>query len=194
MITHLIIGLGNPGIRYRNTRHNIGFKAVDALATAHQIPFSQKHSRALVATGRISGLEVAIAKPQTYMNLSGDSVVALLARHRVRLPMMLVVYDDMDLPIGKVRLRGSGSAAGHNGLQSIIDKLGTNDFPRLRIGIGRPQEESDASAAPDPVDHVLGVFLPGEIEPVETAVTRAVSAIECFLTDGLTTAMNTFNG
>ncbi|MEL7561796.1 aminoacyl-tRNA hydrolase [Dehalogenimonas sp. 4OHTPN] len=187
----LIIGLGNPGREYSGTRHNIGFAVLGELARRNGINFDKRccHSRA--GEGRIAGHEVALAKPQTYMNLSGDAVASLMRRYRVKLSDILVVHDDLDLPLGKIRLRANGSAGGHNGLKSIIASVGSMDFARLKIGIGRP-EPLDAEHR-DVVDHVLTGFDATERNIAEDAIGKAAEAIEIMVEQGLEAAMNRFN-
>ena len=187
----LNVGLGNPGREYSGTRHNIGFAVLGALARKHGINFDKRccHSRA--GEGRIGGQEVALAKPQTYMNLSGDAVAALMRRYRIKLTDILIIHDDLDLPLGKIRLRAGGSAGGHNGLKSIIASVGSMDFARLKIGIGRP-ETADAPRC-EVVDHVLSDFDAADRKTAEEAVARSVEAVETILADGLEAAMNRFN-
>ncbi len=186
----LIIGLGNPGREYSGTRHNVGFAVLGSLAREHGINFDKRccHSRA--GEGRINGQEVALAKPQTYMNLSGDAVSALMRRYKVRLADILVIHDDLDLPLGKIRLRAGGSAGGHNGLKSIIASVGSMEFARIKIGIGRPEVVGERR---DVVDHVLSDFDAADRKIAEEAITRAAEAVEMVLEDGLEAAMNRFN-
>ena len=139
----LVVGLGNPGDRYRDTRHNVGFRCVDRIAGDHAIELSRRQRRALIGEGVIDGHPVVVARPRTFVNRSGEAVAYLLTRYAATPDRLLVVYDDMDLPLGKLRLRPSGSAGGHNGIKSIIDAVGTREFPRLRIGIGRPARGVD---------------------------------------------------
>ncbi|MEN8614588.1 aminoacyl-tRNA hydrolase [Dehalogenimonas sp. THU2] len=187
----LIIGLGNPGREYSGTRHNIGFAVLSSLARKHGINFDKRccHSRA--GEGRIAGLDVALAKPQTYMNLSGDAVAALMRRYRVKIGDIVVIQDDLDLPLGRIRIRAGGSAGGHNGLKSIIASTGSTEFSRLKIGIGRP--ETAGTPGRYVVDHVLSDFDAIDRKIADEAVTRAVEAIEVMIEDGLEAAMNRFN-
>lgn len=184
---YLIVGLGNPGPQYARNRHNVGFQVLDRLAARHGLSFSRTMHRALVAEGRIEGRRVLLAKPLTYMNNSGEAVGALVRYFNIPLEQVLVVYDDMDLPPGTIRLRPKGGSGGQRGVQSIIHHLGTEAFPRLRIGIGRPPERMDAAA------YVLQNFSPDEETIMEEVRERAVDAIETWLRDGLQTAMNRFN-
>jgi len=183
----LIVGLGNPGPRYANNRHNVGFQCLDRLAQAHGLAFQRRENKALLARGKIAGVEVLLAKPQTYVNLSGQAVERLARSYQVPLEDILVIYDDMDLPLGKIRLRPRGGAGGHKGVRSIIEHLGSRDFPRLRVGIGRPPGRMD------PVDYVLGDFTPEERPVIEEAYERAIAAVECWLREGIVEAMNRYN-
>ena len=182
----LIVGLGNPGREHGRNRHNVGFQCVDRLARAHGLPFEQRQARAKLAIGTIAGVPVVLAKPQTYMNLSGQAVSGLLRWYKLPLSDLLVIYDDLDLPLGTIRLRPSGSAAGHKGMRSIIEHLQTDEFPRLRLGIGRPADG-------DEVAYVLANFTPAELTVLADVFARALAAIECLLTEGLVAAMNRFN-
>ena len=183
----LIVGLGNPGPRYANNRHNVGFQCLDRLAQAHGLAFQRRENKALLARGQIAGVEVILAKPQTYVNLSGQAVERLARSYQVPLEDILVIYDDMDLPLGRIRLRPGGGAGGHKGVRSIIEHLGSRDFPRLRVGIGRPPGRMD------PVDYVLGDFTPEERPVIEEAYEGAIAAVECWLREGIVAAMNRYN-
>ena len=183
----LIVGLGNPGPRYANNRHNVGFQCLDRLAQAHGLAFQRHENKALLARGKIAGVEVILAKPQTYVNLSGQAVERLAWSYQVPLEDILVIYDDMDLPLGRIRLRPGGGAGGHKGVRSIIEHLDSRDFPRLRVGIGRPPGRMD------PVDYVLGDFTPEERPVIEEAYERAIAAVECWLREGIVAAMNRYN-
>ena len=183
----IVVGLGNPGDRYRDTRHNIGFRCVDRVAGDHAIELSRRQRRALIGEGVIDGRRVVVARPRTYVNRSGEAVAYLLTRYAVSPRQLLVVYDDMDLPLGKLRLRPTGSTGGHNGVKSIIDAVGTREFPRLRIGIGRPAEGVDE------VDHVLGTMSPDDRREIDEAVERAADAVISVISEGITVAMNRFN-
>lgn|SRR5574341_677968 len=182
----LIVGLGNPGARFAQNRHNVGFFVVDQFAQAHALDFSRRRFSALLAEGRLAGQRVMVAKPQTFMNASGDAVGKLFAFYKIAPHDLLVIYDDLDLPLGKIRLRSRGSAGGHHGMESIIARIGTSDFPRLRIGIGRPDPESD-------VEHVLSDFTEDERAVAEETIVRAVAAIEAWLRHGIVFTMNEFN-
>jgi PTH1 family peptidyl-tRNA hydrolase len=182
----LIVGLGNPGRKYANNRHNVGFQCLDRLAEAWGLSFSRRKHKALLAQGETAGLKVILAKPQTFMNLSGEAVERLARFYKVPPKDILVIYDDLDLPVGKIRLRPEGGSGGHKGMKSIIEHLGTNGFCRLRVGIGRPPHG-------DPVDYVLGDFAPDERIAIDEARERAVSAVELWLAEGIVVAMNKYN-
>jgi PTH1 family peptidyl-tRNA hydrolase len=179
--------LGNPGREYAQTRHNVGFQIVTRLAEKHGLSFSRMQNEALVATGRIGDVRVVLAKPQTWMNESGRAVGPLARFYKVELARLLVIYDDLDIPAGTIRLRSEGGSGGHNGMRSIIERLGTQDFPRLRVGIGRPPGRMD------PVDYVLLPFARGEESLMDMTRERAIEAIECFLAEGIMAAMTSFN-
>lgn len=182
----LLVGLGNPGPEYARNRHNVGFMCLDRLAERHGIsPWRRKH-HALVAEGLVEDHPVALIKPQTFMNLSGQAVRPLVRHYGVALADLLVIHDDLDLELGVLRLRPRGSSGGHKGVQHIIDALGSREFPRLRIGIGRPVGE-------DPVDYVLSNFTLDESILIDRALDRAVEAIGVWLELGIAVAMNAFN-
>jgi len=183
----LIVGLGNPGKKHQKNRHNIGFMAVDRLAGQNEIPLGKVQSKAVLGNGRIAGQQVILAKPQTYMNRSGDSVGPLVNYYRVPLENVLVIYDELDLPFGTLRLRQSGGSGGHNGMKSIINHLG-QDFPRMRLGIGRPPGRME------PADFVLRDFRGQELEVADTLLNDAVLAVETYLTEGIDLAMTKHNG
>ncbi len=183
----LIVGLGNPGKAYSRSRHNIGFMCLDYLSIRCNLPFNKKQSRAQIARGEISGEGVLLVKPQTYVNLSGQAVSSLLSRFKIPPKNMVVVYDDIDLPLGKIRLRPAGGSGGHKGMESIISSLHTEDFPRIRVGIGHPQETGDM------VHYVLGDFTPNEEEVIQRAITQVADLIHCLLTERIESAMNRFN-
>lgn len=184
----LIVGLGNPGKEYAAHRHNVGFRVVDALARAHGLSFSrQKAFQAQVAEGRIAGQRAILTKPRTFMNLSGRAVGRLVRARGVELERLLVVYDDLDLPLGRLRLRPEGGAGGHKGIRSIIDTLGSQAFARLRVGIGRPPGQMD------PADYVLHPFRGEEKALLAHVLPRAVAAVECWLAEGIVAAMDEFN-
>ena len=184
----LVVGLGNPGTEYAAHRHNVGFRVVEALARAHGLAFSrQKRAKARVADGQILGRQVILAKPQTFMNRSGTSVSRVCQAYDIAPEHVLVVFDDLDLPIGRLRLRPEGGSGGHKGMRSIIQSLGTQDFPRLRVGIDRPPGRMD------PADYVLQSFSEEEECSLAGVLEAASAAIECWIADGITAAMDRFN-
>ena len=186
--TKLIVGLGNPGREYEGTRHNIGFTVIDLFARLNGITVAKRDFRGLVGDGRVGETRVFLLKPQTFMNLSGESVSAFLRQKPLALPEIMVVTDDIALPLGKLRLRAGGSAGGHNGLKSLIAHLHSSEFPRLRFGVGAPRDSSVQ------VDFVLGAFNRREQAEADEAAERAVAALETWLRDGMERAMNQFNG
>ena len=191
----LIVGLGNPGKRYANSLHNLGFMCVGYFAREHGIKFDKKQANARTGSGEVDGIEVMVARPQTYMNLSGQAVSRLVRKFNIGLNDLLVVHDDLDLPFGKIRLRMGGGSAGHNGIESIIEELGSPDFPRLRVGVGRSiVNEGSAEERDDDIVAFLLSDLPHEEREAINRVLPGVSeAIFCFLTEGLTVAMNKYN-
>jgi peptidyl-tRNA hydrolase, PTH1 family len=184
----LIVGLGNPGEKYDRTRHNIGFACVDALARRHGLDFRVKRANSLVAEGSIGAQRVALAKPQTYMNESGRAVSALRSWYKVEPAReLLLIYDDLDLPFAKLRLRERGSPGTHNGMRSIVAQLGGNEFPRLRVGIDQPPGKMDAAA------YVLSRFSKDEESQVPDLCDRVGDAVELILREGFIAAMNRYN-
>ena len=185
----LLVGLGNPGDQYENTRHNVGFMVADELAERHNIPVQRLKFRALTNTVTIGDRKVLLMKPVTYMNLSGEAVHEEAAFYKIPPEHILVVSDEVALAPGKLRVRRSGSAGGHNGLKNIIAHLGTDQFPRIRLGVGqKPHPDYDMA------DWVLGKFQGEDKKAVEAAVVRAADAVECLLAKGPEEAMNRFNG
>jgi len=181
----LIVGLGNPGAEYERTRHNIGWQVVEAFAKKFRIDVSRHEKNALTGTGRVAGGSVLVAKPLTYMNLSGDAVRLLVNAYAESTEDLIVVYDDIDLPLAKLRIRPNGSAGTHNGMRSIIAELGAENFPRLRVGIGSPETRLR--------DYVLDEFTAEEQPLVDGAIARAVDALVLFVRGDLRRAMNEFN-
>ena len=173
-------------MRYARSRHNVGFMTLDRLADAQHLTFSRRRFNALLAEGAIESERILLAKPQTFMNSSGEAVGKLAAFHRVPGHDIMVVYDDLDLPFGRLRLRPKGSAGGHHGMESIIRALGHSDFPRLRLGIGRPETRED-------INHVLGNFSDEEWTELDEILLRAVEALQVWTRDGIEKAMNEFN-
>ncbi len=183
----LILGLGNPGPEYADTRHNVGFRFVDAVASEYGIRLSRKHRSAITGSGEIDGHKIVLAKPRTYVNNSGEAAEYLLARFGTTSDRLLLVYDDMDLPPGRIRLRPRGSPGSHNGVRSVTDALDGREFPRLRIGVGRPEEGQDQ------IGHVLGRPDEADVHRLNAAASRAAEALRVILSDGVTEAMNRFN-
>lgn len=186
---YLIVGLGNPGREYRANRHNAGFMLLDRFVERHKwLGYTKRQGKALITTGQLGPASLVLAKPQTFMNLSGAAVSAL--RHFYDLPLdrLLVCFDEIDLPLGTLRLRPDGGSAGHNGLRSIIEQLGTEAFPRMRLGVGRPPGSKAAAS------YVLRDFHGDDLEIMSVVLDKAVEAVECFVQEGIVTAMNRYNG
>lgn len=185
---YIIVGLGNPGSRYAHTRHNVGFDTIDILADRYGISVDNKKFKALWGKGVIEGQRVVLAKPQTYMNLSGESVRQLIDFYKIdETEELIVIYDDISLEPGQLRIRGKGSAGGHNGIKSIIAHLGGQDFKRIKVGVGEKPLGFDLA------DYVLSRFSKAERESVEEALQRAAQAAAAIMTDGMDAAMNQYN-
>ena len=191
----LIVGLGNPGRGYAHNRHNIGFVCLNHFARTQDIRFDKKQGRARIGLGEVAANEVVLAKPQTYMNRSGRSVSLLVNKFSVSLDNLLVIHDDLDLPLGKIRIRQSGSAGGHKGVGSIITELGSQNFIRIRAGIGRPikNEGFTEFSEDETITYVLGDFTTDEKQTITQVIARVSEAILCLLTEGLVAAMNRYN-
>ncbi|MCI5497946.1 MAG: aminoacyl-tRNA hydrolase [Clostridiales bacterium] len=188
-VTWLVVGLGNPGPKYEWTRHNMGFLVVDELAERENIPVQRLKHKALTNTASIGGQSVLLMKPTTYMNLSGEAVGQAARFYKIPPERVLVISDDVALPQGKLRVRRSGSAGGHNGLKNIIAHLGTDQFPRIKVGVGgKPHPDSDMA------DWVLGKFTGQDKKVMEDAISRAADAVACLLEKGVDQAMAKFNG
>ena len=185
--TTIIVGLGNPGPKYANTRHNVGWRVLDMVSQRLQIPVNERRPKAVLGAGYHDGKRVVLAKPRTFMNNSGEAVEYLLARFGGDGTNLLVIYDEMALLPGRIRLRAAGSDAGHNGMRSIIRAVGGTGFPRLRVGIGAPPPGIVAR------EYVLEGFTDEEAEPIASAVERAAAAVQCLLSEGIDTAMNRYN-
>jgi len=183
----VIVGLGNPGRKYARHRHNVGFQCIDALAQAHGLTFNERKFRAELARGCIGETPVLLVKPQTFMNASGEAVAPLLGYYRRTPADLLVIYDDLDLPLGTVRIRSQGGAGGHKGMQSLIQHLKTQEFARLRVGIGRPVDDED------PADYVLQDFSASQRVVMRAVYHHVADAVRCVLSEGLEEAMNRFN-
>ena len=185
----LVVGLGNPGEKYENTRHNVGFLTVDELAERARVPVQKLKHRALTNTLEVGGVKVLLMKPVTYMNLSGEAVGEAARFYKLPPERVLVISDDVSLPLGKLRIRKGGSAGGHNGLKSIIQHLGTDQFPRIKVGVGqKPHPEYDMA------DWVLSKFAGEDLKTITEAIRKAADAVECLIQEGPDKAMNRFNG
>lgn len=183
----LIVGLGNPGSKYQGTRHNVGFEVVDEFARRRALMFESSPGDAVMARERGPGAQVILAKPLTFMNLSGQAVGGLMRYYRIDLDDVLVVADDVNLPLGRLRVRRRGSDGGHNGLRSVIDSVGTEEVARLRVGVDRGDRRRDLA------DHVLATFDQSELETMRLAINKASDAVEVFASEGINVAMNRFN-
>jgi len=183
----IIIGLGNPGSKYNQTRHNLGFMCVNHLSNVYSISLTDRRRYTILGDGKIENIPVILAKPRTFVNGSGDAALYLTTRYQVTPKNLLVIYDDLNLPLGKIRLRTKGSSGGHNGLKSISNALGSNEFPRVRIGIGQPSEVATQ------VDYVLDTFSPKEQEIIDGQIQLVEHVIKIILTNGISNAMNKFN-
>lgn len=183
----VVVGLGNPGPKYAETRHNVGFWCIDMLAKQHRTKLERKHRTSILGEDEIEGQRVILVKPRTFVNRSGQAVEYLMTRYGVPIEKVLIIHDDINLPVGKLRLRPSGSAGGHNGLRSIIEITGSQDFPRLRVGVGRPPDGDDQ------IGHVIGEMSPQEREATNDALERVVKAISSLLTENIDVTMNRFN-
>ena len=182
---YLIIGLGNPGKKYVDTRHNIGFEMLDVISMASGIKVTKAKFKALVGVGKMNGIDVVLAKPQTYMNLSGESVRDIAEYYKIPPEKIIIIYDDVSLDVGKIRIRPKGSAGGHNGIKNIIYHLKTDEFPRVRIGVGQPTYEL--------VDYVLGKFSKPETSALTEIAKDMPLIIETILKSGTAAAMNRYN-
>ena len=185
---YLIVGLGNPGKQYFATRHNIGFSAMDYLSQKHNIAITKIKHKGLIGEGSINGERVLLLKPQTFMNLSGESVRDAATFYKIPSENIMIIYDDVSLPVGKIRLREKGSAGGHNGIKSIIAHLGTDVFPRVKIGVGSPKPETDLA------DHVLGRISKEEEKILFEMLEKTNGAVETFVKQGMERAMNQYSG
>lgn len=187
-LTYLLIGLGNPGREYANTRHNFGFMLIDRLAVRLDARGMKVQSKAIVMNASYEECKLILAKPQTYMNLSGQSVQGLIHFYKLPLTNVMILSDDLDLPFGTIRIRASGGPGGQRGLSSVLEQLGTKDVPRLRLGIGRPPGRMD------PANYVLQNFSRDNLQDISEILDRAADATLTFVTDGLEKAMTRFNG
>ena len=190
----LIAGLGNPGTKYGGNRHNIGFMCVDHFAHENSLTLTRSSSQAKIVEGRIAGHDVVLAKPQTFMNNSGVSVGGLVRKFKVKFENLIIVHDDLDLPLGRIRIRLGGSSGGHNGINSIVQHIGNQEFIRVRVGIGRPNgQENGKNGEDDVINHVLGDFSSEEKAIMQEVIPCVSQALQCLLTGGLTEAMNKYN-
>lgn len=185
---YLIVGLGNPGSKYAKNRHNIGFRVVESLADSNGIKMDTDKHKGLIGKGAIEGEKVILAKPLTYMNLSGECVRAVADFYKIPMENVIVVFDDISLDVGKLRIRKKGSAGGHNGIKSIISHLGGESFPRLKFGVG------DKPSGMDLADYVLGNFSSADEQILKDAIVRACDAVRCMISEGPDSAMNKYNG
>ena len=185
---YLLVGLGNPGREYRDSRHNAGFMVIDRLAADLGVKLTRVQNRALIGSGVIGEAKIVLAKPQTYMNLSGESVSGLVRFYKIPHENLIVIHDDIDLPFGVLRMRPGGGSAGQKGVQSIIERIGAQDFPRLRLGIGRPAGPKGGAG------YVLNHFHAEEQKELPFLIDAAAAAVRVFVTDGLEAAMNRYNG
>lgn len=183
---YLIVGLGNPGQEYKATRHNIGFDVIDIISSKYNIELNRKKFKGIYGEGRIKDEKVILLKPTTYMNLSGESIREIVDFYKISPENIIVAYDDISLHIGRLRVRAQGSAGGHNGIKSIISSIGTDSFPRVKVGVGGPKDNL--------VSHVLGKFSNEERKVVDETLDMAAATVICILTEGVNSAMNKFNG
>lgn len=183
----LIVGLGNPGREYAGNRHNVGFRCVERFAAVHGLSFSKRQKKARVALGTVDDHPLVLARPRTFMNKSGQAIAPLVRFYKIPLERVLLIYDDLDLPLGTTRLRPSGGSGGHRGVRSVIQQLGSQAFARLRIGIGRPPGRME------PADYVLQDFSAEEEELLDEVLEQAVDAIEAWLDQGIEAAMSRYN-
>lgn len=185
---YVVVGLGNPGKQYENTRHNVGFNVIDILAKEYDISVSKIKHKALIGEGRVGSEKVLLVKPQTYMNLSGETLIDIYNYYKVDMDNIIVIYDDIDLDVGKIRIRKKGSGGTHNGMRSIIKCLGANDFPRVRVGVSKPKPGQDLA------DFVLSRFRKEENDDVELGLEKAAKAVDVMIKDNVDLAMNKYNG
>ncbi len=184
----VIAGLGNPGNKYENTRHNVGFSTIDLLSSKHGIKVNKLKHKALTGEGTIAGERVLLVKPQTFMNLSGESIRDVTEWYKLAMDNIIIIYDDVDLPVGTIRIRPKGSSGTHNGMKSVIYQLQSDEFPRIRIGIGKAPEGWDLA------DYVLGRFSADEAGTLRESIERAADAAAAIVASGVSAAMNQFNG
>lgn len=193
-VAGLVVGLGNPGRAYVDSRHNVGFRCLDHLAGLHSVRFDREECQARTGSGDISGSRRLLAKPETFVNRSGRAVICLMHKHHIALGDLLVICDDLDLPVGEIRLRSHGGSGGHKGMKSIISALESEDFCRIRVGIGRPERERVLDAGGEMiVNHVLGDFTRYEETAISSAIATVADVVACLLSQGVEAAMSRFN-
>ena len=185
-----MVGLGNPGGKYAGSRHNIGFLCLDNYVQSHHLAFAKSRHKALVTEAKTGNYDVILAKPQTFMNLSGEAVGRLFRQHKVKSENMIVVHDDLDLPVGRIRIRLGGSSGGHKGINSIVEHISSQEFVHIRVGIGRPNNGSEE----DIINYVLGDFTPEEKAVIKNIIPLVGEALDSILVNGLTATMNKYNG
>ncbi|HBF4081837.1 aminoacyl-tRNA hydrolase [Clostridioides difficile] len=185
---YVVVGLGNPGKKYEKTRHNVGFDVIDILAKEYNIGVTKIKHKALIGEGRVGTEKVLLVKPQTYMNLSGETLIDIYKYYKVDLSNIVVVYDDIDLEVGKIRIRKKGSGGTHNGMKSITKCLGSNDFPRVRVGVSKPEVGQDLA------DFVLSRFRKEESDNINEALEKAAYAIDSIIRENIDMSMNKYNG
>lgn len=185
---YIVVGLGNPGKQYENTRHNVGFNVIDILAKEYGISVTKIKHKALIGEGRIGNEKVILVKPQTYMNLSGETLIDIYKYYKVDLSNIVVVYDDIDLDVGKIRIRKKGSGGTHNGMKSITKCLGSNEFPRVRVGVSKPLNGQDLA------DFVLSRFRKEEALDIQEGLEKAYKAVDSIIRENLDISMNKYNG
>lgn len=185
---YIIVGLGNPGKQYDKTRHNVGFDVIDMLANEYDISVTKIKHKALIGEGRIGSEKVLLVKPQTYMNLSGETLIDIYNYYKVDLENIVVIYDDIDLDVGKLRIRKKGSGGTHNGMRSIVKCLGSTEFPRVRVGVSKPMPGQNLA------DFVLSRFRKEEVDDLEIGLEKACNAVDCIIRENLDLAMNKYNG
>ncbi len=185
---YIIVGLGNPGKQYENTRHNVGFNVIDMLAKEYDISVTKMKHKALIGEGRIGTNKVVLVKPVTYMNLSGESLVEIYNFYKVETSNIIVIYDDIDLEVGKIRIRKKGSGGTHNGMRSIVKCLGTTDFPRVRVGVSKPEPGRDLAS------FVLSRFSKDEEANLQEGLEKSMKSIDCIVREDIDLSMNKFNG
>ena len=184
---YLIVGLGNPEEDYSKTRHNMGFNVINKLANQYDIEINKNKFKGLIGKGEIEGQKVILLKPQTYMNLSGESIKEVVEFYKIEIDKLLIIYDDMDVDIGKIKLRKKGGAGSHNGMKSVIDCLNSEEFSRIRVGIGKPEDKSDM------INYVLGYIPENEVKELDKATTIAKNAVIDFILCGIDNTMNKYN-